>query len=171
MPAFFEADFWNLANAELWVGVGLVLFLGIVWMAGAFKTAAKALDDKGAKIQSDLDEAARIRAEAERLLAGIQAERAEAERRGKEMLAAAEAGVRQFEADAKAQLEESLERRRRMTEQRIATAEAQAMAEVKSAAAELATQMAEQVLAARLAGAKSDPSIDKAISQLAAKLQ
>ena len=63
------------------------------------------------------------------------------------------------------------ERRGQLAERRIATAEAQATAEVKAAAGELAAQMAEQVLAARIAGAKSDPLIDAAIGQMAGKLQ
>ena len=75
-----------------------------------------------------------------------------------------------FEAEAKAKLEESLIRRQRLTEQRIQAAEAQAAADVKAAAADLAAQMAEQVLKQRLVGATSDPLIDKAIGQLASKL-
>ena len=74
-------------------------------------------------------------------------------------------------AEAKAKLEETLARRQLQAERKIANAEAQAQAEVKAAAAELAAQMAEHILVARLAGAKSDPLIDKAISQLATKLQ
>ena len=54
---------------------------------------------------------------------------------------------------------------------KIASAEAQAAADVKAAAAELAAQIAEQVLAARLTAAKSDPLIDRGVDQLAAKLQ
>jgi F-type H+-transporting ATPase subunit b len=87
------------------------------------------------------------------------------------MLAAAQEQVQQFEADAKAKLEESLARRQKLSEQRIKVAEVRAEAEVRAAAADLATKMAEQVLMQRIAGAKSDPLIDKAISQLAGKLQ
>lgn len=167
MPAFL-----NPAEAEFWVGAGLVIFLAIVFfVAKAHKAAAAALDAKSGAIQANLDEAARIRDEAQRLLKELQAERADAERQAKDMLSAAAAQVRQFETDAKAKLEESLERRRRITEQKIATAEAQAAAEVKAAAAELASQMAEQVLIQRIAGAKTDPLVDRGISQLAAKLQ
>lgn len=167
MPAFL-----NPAEAEFWVGAGLLIFLAIVFfVAKAHKVAGAALDAKANAIQANLDEAARIRDEAQRLLKELQAERADAERQAKDMLAAAEAQVRQFEAESKAKLEEGLERRRRITDQKIATAEAQAAAEVKAAAAELAAQMAEQVLAQRLAGAKTDPLVDRAIGQLAAKLQ
>ena len=74
-------------------------------------------------------------------------------------------------AEAQEKLAEQIQRRGELAERRIATAEAQAMAEVKAAAGELAAQMAEQVLASRIAGAKSDPLVDKAIGQLAGKLQ
>ena len=62
-------------------------------------------------------------------------------------------------------------RRAEMAERKIAQAEAQAAADVKAAAVDLAAQAAEAVLAARLAGAKSDPLTDAAISQLGSKLQ
>ena len=167
MPAFL-----NAAEAEFWVGVGLLIFLGIVvFVAKAPSKIGQALDAQAAAIQANLDEAARIRAEAERLLETLKAERAEAERHAKEMLAAAQAEAKRLEADARAKLEESLARRQQVAERKIATAEAQAATEVKAAAAELAAQAAEQMLAKRLAGAKSDPLVDAAIGQLAAKLQ
>lgn len=171
MPAFFELEFWNLENPELWVGVGLVIFLGILWMAGAFKAAAGALDTKSQKIQSDLDEAANLRAEAEAMLADIRKQREETEAQAKQMLADAKAEANRLEAEAKTRLEEQIARRKTLAERRIATAEAQASAEVKAAAAELAAQMAEQVLTQRLAGAKSDPLADAAIGQIAERLQ
>jgi F-type H+-transporting ATPase subunit b len=167
MPAFL-----NPAEAEMWVGVGLLIFLAIViFVAKAPAKIAGALDAKAATIQADLDEAARIREEALRLLEQLKVERADAERQAKSMLEAAHAEARRLEADAKVKLDESLTRRRAMAERKIATAEAQAAAEVKAAAAELAAQAAEMILTKRLAGAKSDPLIDAAIGQMATKLQ
>ena len=171
MPAFFDPHFWSLDNPELWVGVGLIFFLAILYFAGAFRAAFGALDAKAAKIQSDLDEAARLRTEAEALLADIQKQREEADSRAKQMLADAEAEARRLEVEAKARLEEQIARRAELADRRIAVAEAQAAADVKAAAAELATQVAEQVLAARLVGAKSDPAVDTAIGQLGERLQ
>ena len=162
----------NPAEGEFWVGVGLVIFLAIIiFVAKAPKSIATALDARAAKIQSDLDEAARIRAEAEAMLAEIRAQREEAERQAAGMLAAAEADAMRLAANAKVKLEEQIKRRAALAERKIATAEAQAAAEVKAAAAELAAQAAERVLAARIAGAKSDPSVDAAIGQLAERLQ
>jgi F-type H+-transporting ATPase subunit b len=171
MPAFFEAEFWNLANPELWVGAGLIVFLAILWMAGAFKLAAAGLDAKAQAIKSNLDEAARIRAEAEALLADINNQRADAEAQAKAMIAAAKDQARNLEAQAKADLEETLAQRTRLAERRIETAQLEAVAQVKAAAIDLAVKATEQVLISRLAGGKTDPLIDQAIADVGAKLQ
>jgi F-type H+-transporting ATPase subunit b len=127
---FFNPHLYDLANPELWVAAGLFLFLGICVFVGVPKLVADQLDAKAARIQSELDEAARLRAEAEALLAQIRAEKAEAEAQAAEMLAAAEADARLMEVEAKAKLEETLARRQALAERRIAQAEAQASAEV-----------------------------------------
>ncbi len=171
MPAFLELEFWKFDNPELWVAVGMIFFLAILWFAGGFKTAMGALDSKAAVIQKDLDEAAKLRTEAEEMLATIRKERAEAEAQSKDILANAMAAAKQLEIDAKSKLEEQIQRRSELADRRIATAEAQATAEVRAAAADLAAQMAESVLVARLASAKSDPLVDVALGQIGTKLK
>lgn len=166
----FDSYFWNLSNAELWVGVGLLLFFAVVILAGAHKAVARALDAKAATIQADLDEAARLRAEAEAMLADLKAQRAQAEEQAKAMLEAATAEAQRLEVEAEARLAESIARREALAERRIAQAETQAAAEVKAAAAELAVQAAERILADRLAGQTSDPLVDAATTQLAGRL-
>jgi F-type H+-transporting ATPase subunit b len=163
MDIFLEAHFW--------VGAAFVVFLVVLVFAGVHRFAWKALGDAGAKVQAQLDEATQLREEAQALLTKIQADREASEKLSAEILANAEEQAKRMQADAQAQLAEQLQRRGQLAERRIATAEAQATAEVKAAAGELAAQMAEQVLAARLAGAKSDPLVDRAIAQLAGKLQ
>ena len=107
MPAFFDPHLYDLSNAEFWVGVGLILFLAILVVAGVPKLVAGQLDATAARIQSELDEAARLRAEAEALLAQIRQEKAEAEAQAAEMLKAAEADARRLEEESKAKLEEA----------------------------------------------------------------
>lgn len=167
---FFNPHLYSLDNPELWVAIGLFVFFAIVIFVGVPKLVAGQLDAKGAKIQSELDEAQRLRAEAEALLATIRAEKAAAEAQAKDMLAAAEADARIMEAEAKVRLEETLARRQALAERRIASAEVQAMAEVKAAAADVAAQAAETILAARAASAKSDPLLDAAIAQIGTRL-
>ena len=138
-----------LTDAHFWVGLAFVVFVAILVIAGVHKFAWKALGDAGDKVRAQLDEAERLAAE---------------------IMANAKEQAARMQTEAQERLAEQIQRRGQLAEQRIATAEAQAAAEVKAAAGELAAQMAEQVLTARLAGAKSDPLIDAAIGQLAGKL-
>ena len=170
MPAFFHGEFWNLGNAEFWVGVGLITFLVILAAAKVHVMVAAQLDGAAAKIQGELDEAARLRAEAEAMLAQIRKEKVEAEAQAADMLKAAEADARRLEEEAKAKLEESLTRRQALAERRIAQAEAQASAEVKAAAADLAAKAAEAILTQRAATQKADPLLDAAIAQIGSRL-
>lgn len=160
-----------ITGPHFWVGIAFVVFIGVLVLAGAHKFAWKALGDAGAKVRGQLDEANRLREEAQALLSRIQADREAAEKHSAEILANAKEQAQRMQAEAQERLAEQIERRGQLAERRIATAEAQATAEVKAAAGELAAQLAEQVLVARIAGAKSDPLIDAAIGQMAGKLQ
>ena len=160
-----------LLDSHFWVGVALVVFVGVLVMAGVHKFAWKALGDAGEKVRAQLAEADELRAEAQHLLDNIKVEREAAEKHAVEMLANAEEQAKRLQVEANAKLAEQIERRGQLAERRIATAEAQATADVKAAAADLAAQMAERILSQRLAGAKTDPLIDSAISQMAGKLQ
>lgn len=157
--------------AEFWVGAALVIFFGILVWLKVPGAAAKALDSHAERIQAELDEAQRLRAEAEDLLAQIRKQREESERLAADMLEQAKAEAERIRVDSAAKLEEQIKRRGELAERKIANAEAQAAAEVKAAAAELAAQAAEIVLAGRLVGTASDPLVDRAIGQLSAKLQ
>ena len=159
------------SDAHFWVGVAFVLFMLLMVAVGVHKLVWNALGESGRKVQAHLDEAAQLRAEAQTLLENIKVERATAEREATEMLANAAEAAQRLQAEAQIKLAEQITRRGQMAERRIAQAEAQAEADVRAAAADLATQLAEQVLTRRLIGATSDPLIDKAIGQLAGKLQ
>lgn len=160
-----------LTDAHFWVGLALLVFVGVLIYAGVPAMALKAIDARGLKVQAQLDETNRLRQEAEALLTQIKAQAEESEKLAAEIMANAEEQAKRMQIEARERLAEQIERRGQLAERRIATAEAQAAAEVKAAAGELAAQMAEQVLVARIAGAKTDPLIDSAIGQLAGKLQ
>src|SRR5579859_2400028 len=160
-----------LTSAHFWVGVAFVVFVVILVFAGVHKFAWKALGDAGDKVRAQLDEANRLREEAQALLARIQSDREHSEKLAAEIMANAQEQAQRLQAEAQERLAEQIERRGQLAERRIATAEAQAAAEVKAAAGELAAQIAEQVLAARLAGTRSDPLIDAAIGKMAGKFQ
>lgn len=163
MPAFLSP-----AEAEFWVGVGLLIFLAIAFWFGRGAIFGT-LDVKAVKVRADLDEAARLRSQAEALLADIRVQRTESERQATEMLAAAQADAARLATESQAKLEELIAQRERMAERKIASAEAQAVSEVKAAAAELAAQAAERVLSDRLARGEPDPLLDRGIAGLAGR--
>jgi F-type H+-transporting ATPase subunit b len=160
-----------LIDSHFWVGVAFVIFVLILVRVGVHKLAWNALGDSGLKIQGQLDEATRLREEAQGLLDQIKVERVQAEKDAQAMLANAQEDAKRLQVESKVKLEEQIKRRAELAERKIANAEVQAQAEVKAAVADLAAHVAEQVLVSRLAGAKSDPLIDLAISQLGSKLQ
>ena len=160
-----------LQEAEVWVAIGLVILIAALVWAKVPAMAMKALDQRGALIQAELDQAMRLREEAESLLASIKVQREHTEQVAAEMIANAEADSERLRKEASVKLEETIKRRQQMAERKIANAEAQAAADVKAVAADLAAQLAEGVLAARLAGQTSDPLIDAAVGQMAGKLQ
>jgi F-type H+-transporting ATPase subunit b len=131
-----------LQDAHFWVGVAFAILTIVAIVAGVPKTVAGLLDSRAAAVQAQLDEATKLREEAQALLANIQTQRADSERLAKEMLANAQAEAKRLGAEAKVRLAEQIERRGQLAERKIATAEAQAAADVKSAAADLAAQLA-----------------------------
>ena len=158
-------------EAEFWVGVAFLIFVGLMVWLKVPGLAVKTLDARADKIRAELAEAERLRKEAEQLLAQIRARRESAEKQAVELLASAEAEARQLEAEAHARLEEQIKRRGEIAKAKIAQAETQATAEVRAAAAELAVEIAGAVLAKRAQGLKADPMIDQAVSDLSVKFQ
>jgi F-type H+-transporting ATPase subunit b len=160
-----------LQDNHFWVGLAFLVLVVILVMVGVPGMLAKALDARGLKIQAQLDEATRIREEAQALLARIKTQQVETEAAAVEMLATARSEAKRLAKEAEDKLAEQIKRRGELAERKIATAEASAAAEVKAAAADLAAQIAEQVLTARIAGAKTDSLVDSAIKDMAGKLQ
>ncbi len=158
-------------EAEFWVGVAFLIFVGLMVWLKVPGLAVKTLDARADKIRAELAEAERLRKEAEELLAQIRARRESAEKQAVELLANAETEARQLEAEAHARLEEQIRRRGEIAKAKIAQAETQATADVRAAAVELAVEAAGAVLAKRAQGMKTDPLVDQAVGDLSAKFQ
>lgn len=163
----FFSEFYDYNDPHFWVMIALLVFAFVMWRVGAHGMIGKALDAAGAKVQAQLDEAARLHAEAESLLAQVKAQRADTEKAAAEMLKAAHADAERMRAEAAIKLDEDIKRRGELAVRKIAIAEAQAASEVKAAAADMAAMAAEAVLTSRIAEAKADPLIDAGLAGLA----
>jgi F-type H+-transporting ATPase subunit b len=129
--------------------VGLVLFLALIIYLKVPGMMAKQLDKRAANIRSELDEAKRLREEAQALLAEYQKKRKEAEAEAAALVAAAEREAALLTAEARQKTEEFVARRNALSEQKIRQAEADAITAVKTAAIDIAIAAAEKVIAAK----------------------
>jgi F-type H+-transporting ATPase subunit b len=157
-------------EAEFWVAVAFVIFLFALVRLGAHRTVVGALDDRRARVQAELDEARRLRTEAQALLAEYQRRQKEAEQEAQALIRSAEAEGERLQAEARAKVEEFVARRTKMAENKIAQAEAQALAEVRNSATEAAIAAAEKILGGAVKGAVADALISNGIRDLRSKL-
>lgn len=159
-----------LSTPEFWVAVSFVLFIALVVYMGVPGMITKALDNRAERISAELAEANKLREEAQALLAEYQHKRKEAESEAEDIVAQAKAEARTFADEARRKLAETVERRTKLAEQKIAQAEVQAVKEVQSAATELAINAASEMIAAETTGTKGAALIDASIAELKSKL-
>jgi len=158
------------AEPEFWVAVGFVIFVAVLIYVGVPKMMTKALDDRAKRVQDELNEARRLKEEAQKLLAEYQAKQRQADEEAAAIVAGAKAEAERFAAEAKAKMEEFVARRSKMAETKIAQAEAQAVAEVRSAAAEAAVSAAEKILTDSVKGKVADDLLARGIGDVKTKL-
>jgi F-type H+-transporting ATPase subunit b len=159
-----------LRTAEFWVAVSFVVFLAVLVYYKVPGLIAKALDDRAATIRKELDEARRLREEAQSLLADYHKKHRNA---GQEAEAIIEQARREAEAyahETRAALADTLERRTRQAEEKIARAEAQAVDEVRAAAVDMAMAAAEKILREKASGAAGAAIVDESIRNLKGRL-
>ncbi len=158
------------AEPETWVAVAFVIFVGILVYVGVPAMLTKALDDRGKRVQSELDEARRLKDEAQKLLAEYQAKQRQAEGEAAAIIEGAKAEAERIAAEGKTKMEEFVVRRTKMAEAKIAQAEAQAVADVRAAAAEAAVSAAEKILTDAVKGKVADDLITRGIGDVKTKL-
>ncbi len=159
-----------LEDPTFWALVGLIIFcIIVVWMKVPGKLTA-ALDNRAETIRTELDQARKLREEAQALLAEYQRKAREAEAEVEEIIEQAKREAEAFGAEAKKRVEEYVASRTRMAEEKIAQAEAQALREVRSLSADVAISASQRILAARARGAAADGLIAQAIEDVKSKL-
>ncbi|WP_442681383.1 F0F1 ATP synthase subunit B family protein [Sphingomonas sp. ASY06-1R] len=153
-------------NAGGFVALSMLVVIAILIWKGAPKAIGRALDNKIATIRQQLDEASRLRAEAEALRAEYQAKAAAAQGEADQIIAHARAEADVILADAREHTASLIERRSRMAEDKIAAAERTAIAEVRAKAADAAARAAATLIASRLDAASDKGLVDRTIANL-----
>jgi F-type H+-transporting ATPase subunit b len=157
-------------DPEFWVGIGTLVFLGILLWKRVPALVAHSLDARAAAIARELDEARRLCSEAEALLAEYQKKSAAAEEEAGSILAEAKAEAMRFAAESRTAIKAQIERRGRQAEEKIAQAEAQAVAEVRALAADVAIAAAEKLIAARLDDNRAADLVKRSLGEIPSKL-
>jgi F-type H+-transporting ATPase subunit b len=158
-----------LHDPEFWVAVAFV----IVVVGGGYKVRpllAKSLDERASRIKSDLDEAQRLRDDAQKTLAEYQRKQRDALKDAEQIVAHAKSEAERIGRQAAIDLEAALERRTRQAEEKIAQEQAKALAEVRSAAVDIAIAAARQIIAQQLDARSGGAMIDAAIAALPQQL-
>ena len=158
----FDAPFWAL--------VALVLFFAVLIYMKVPGTLAGSLDKRAEGIRKELDEAKRLRVEAEALLAEYQRKAKEAAAEASQIIDQAKREAEALGVEAKKRIEEYVAGRTKMAEQKIAQAETQAVQEVRALSADVAIAAAEKILAAKVKGETADNLIARTIADVRGKL-
>jgi len=159
-----------LSTPEFWVAVSFFLFLGLVFYFGVHKKIAAALDDRSALIAKEIEEAKHLREEAEKVLADYRRKQGDAAEEADDIVRLAAKEAETFAAETSRNMKEQFERRMKLAEDKIGRAEADAVRDVRAAAADAAIAAAQMVITAQLtpetAGKLVTQGIDAAKSKL-----
>lgn len=157
-------------DPETWVAVAFVILMVVFGYLGVFNKAMAALDHRADRIKAELDDATRLKQEAAKVLADYKARSAAAEREAADIIANAKSEAERIATEAKAKMEDFVARRTKTAESKIALAEAQAVADVRAAAAEAAVQAASTILSQSVKGQVADDLLARGITEVRQKL-
>jgi F-type H+-transporting ATPase subunit b len=159
-----------LYEPEFWVAVAFVILMGVFVYFGIHRTVLTTLDHRSERIRAELDDARRLKDEAAKLLAEYKARHASAEREAQDIITSAKAEAERIASEAKAKMEDFVARRTKTAESKIALAEAQALADVRAAAANAAVMAASTILSQSVKGSVADDLLARGIAEVREKL-
>jgi F-type H+-transporting ATPase subunit b len=159
-----------LKDPTFWVAMSFLGFVGLLVFLGVPRLVAGVLDERASGIQKELDEARRLKEEAQKLLEDYKQKHAAAEAEARSIIESARKEADNLAAETRKSMKENVERRTRNAEEKIARAEAQALADVRAAAVEAAVAAAEKILAEKTAGANAAAATDRSIKEIKGRL-
>ncbi|MBT8455880.1 MAG: F0F1 ATP synthase subunit B [Rhodobacteraceae bacterium] len=165
-----DKPFFSLANTDFIVLLGFLLFIGILIYFKVPGMITGLLDKRAEDIRAELDEARKLREEAQTVLASYERKQREVQSQADEIVAHARDEAALAAEQAKADIAASIERRLQAAEDRIASAQASALRDVRDSATEIAMAAAAEVIGKQMDAARADSLIDDAIATVDAKL-
>lgn len=161
---------FHINSPEFWVAISFLAFVGILLKMGVPSMITKALDDRADAVRKELDQARRLREEAQDLLADYQRKQRAADEEAKAIIEQARREAEAMKAESERSLKEQIQRRTRLAEEKIARAEAQAVSEVRAAAVDVAMSAAQRLIADKVAGDAGAELVNRSIRDIKGKL-
>ena len=155
---------------EFWVAVGFLILLAVLFKP-AKKMIIASLDSRAEKIRSSLDEAEKLREEAQHVLADYQRKQREAAKEIEGLVANARSQAETMRCEAENSVKNALARREQVALEKISQKEADAIAEVRNLAVDMAIKASGELLERRLGQKQSQELIETAIKELPRNLQ
>lgn len=158
------------ATDKFWVLVSFILFFALLMYLGVHRKVASALDNRAASIAKELAEAQALREEAEAVLADYRKKTANAAQEAEDIIELAAKEAEALALETSRAMTEQFERRMKVAEDKIAQAEADALRDVRAAAADAAVLAAQNVISGALTPEAADKLIGAGIEDLKSKL-
>lgn len=157
-------------NSTYVVAISLILFIGLMGYLGVHKMLGKKLDERADGIRNDLNEAKRLREEAQELFAEFERKQKSVAGQADDIVARAKSEAEAAAVKAREDLAVSIERRLKAADDQIALAESDAVKQVKDEAVSVAIAAASAILTEKLGDAKAEGLVDNAIKDVGARL-
>ena len=152
---------------EFWVAVSFFIFVGVLVYFGVYKKIASLLDTRALLISKELEEARRLREEAEKVLADYRRKLGDVVSEMDNISALATKQV--VTAETRQSLKEHFDRRIKLAEEKIARAEMEALCELRGVAVD-AIATAQHLIAAKLTPDRAEKLVSESIEALKSKL-
>ena len=155
---------------EFWVAVSFFIFIGVLVYFGVHMKVVSALDARALLISKELEEARRLREEAEKVLADYRRKLGDVETEVDNITALAAKQAKTLTAETRQSLKEYFDRRIKLAEEKIARAEMEAVRELRSDAVEIAIAAAQNLIAAKLTPDRAKKLVSQSIKAFESKL-
>ena len=156
-------------NPGFWVAVAFVIFV-LIFARPVWQFSVKSLDKKINAIETSIEEATKLREEAQDLLASYKRKLATAEKEAEDIIGQAREEALTIKAQMTKDLKSSLSRREKLALDRISQAENDATSEVRTMITDVALLATRQLLIENIDNKKADELINKSIVDLSNKL-
>ena len=151
---------------EFWVAVSFFIFIGVLVYFGVHMKVVSALDARALLISQELEEARRLREEAEKVLADYQRKLGDVVTEVDNITALAAKQAKTLAAETRQSLKEYFDRRIKLAEEKIARAEMEAVRDLRNHAVDLAIAAAQKLITAKLTPDRANKVVSESIKAL-----